>query len=573
MKNIYRSTVIAIGLVVASASSNGLFAQNVNIPDANFKAALVANASINTNSDSEIQVSEASVYAGAITVGTMGITDLTGIEAFPAVTVLDVSQNALSSIDLSANFGLKNFYCSYNSITCLDLSNNINLLYLDCSSAGIQKLNVKNANNVNITYFNSTGNPGLTCIQVDNVAYSSTSWPNHDGSSSFSTDCGIPVAGFTSNAPVCFGTPITFTNTSTNSTSWSWNFGDGGNSPLQNPNYTYAATGGYTVSLTARSCYGTSYYSTNVYEGQNLFGHVGYTGGDVTNGVVLLYPYQPFYTSFDTAGIQSIFGAGIYYFSNIPDGDYLVKVFPDTFAYPALIPTYFNNDWAWDSASVITHGCTTATTADITMVEMVAGGGPGLLQGVVIEGMGFGRAPGDPVHGVDIKLGLTASSTIVDCTTTDALGGYSFDNVAYGSYTIYADIPGLERDSSYTLVVDSLNNQFLGLDYLVDSTTIYVLLGMGVDDISPDPNRLNVYPNPVTVNSTIEYVLGSNANVKLDVYNLLGVKVQSFVNTQQESGTYQYNFNPQSNALKPGVYFISLSVNGKISTRRMIVME
>ena len=35
------------------------FGQNVNIPDANFKAYLVGNTAINTNGDSEIQVSEA----------------------------------------------------------------------------------------------------------------------------------------------------------------------------------------------------------------------------------------------------------------------------------------------------------------------------------------------------------------------------------------------------------------------------------------------------------------------------------------------------------------------------------
>ncbi|HOZ30820.1 MAG TPA: hypothetical protein PLL66_07870, partial [Bacteroidales bacterium] len=57
-------------------------AQIVNIPDANFKAALVGNLSINTNGDNEIQVSEASAYAGVISVEDMEISDLTGIEAF-----------------------------------------------------------------------------------------------------------------------------------------------------------------------------------------------------------------------------------------------------------------------------------------------------------------------------------------------------------------------------------------------------------------------------------------------------------------------------------------------------------
>ncbi|MCH7534469.1 MAG: hypothetical protein IH948_01745, partial [Bacteroidetes bacterium] len=38
-------------------------AQIVNIPDANFKAALVGDPTINTNGDGEIQVAEASAFA------------------------------------------------------------------------------------------------------------------------------------------------------------------------------------------------------------------------------------------------------------------------------------------------------------------------------------------------------------------------------------------------------------------------------------------------------------------------------------------------------------------------------
>jgi hypothetical protein len=55
---------------------------NVFIPDANFKAALVGNSSINTNGDDEIQVSEAEAYDGTIDVDDQGIADMTGLEAF-----------------------------------------------------------------------------------------------------------------------------------------------------------------------------------------------------------------------------------------------------------------------------------------------------------------------------------------------------------------------------------------------------------------------------------------------------------------------------------------------------------
>lgn len=58
-----------------------------------------------------------------------------------------------------------------------------------------------------------------------------------------------PVADF-NFINVCIGTPTSFTDASTNAFSWSWNFGDGsGTSAIQNPNYTFALPGNYTVTL------------------------------------------------------------------------------------------------------------------------------------------------------------------------------------------------------------------------------------------------------------------------------------------------------------------------------------
>ena len=67
-------------------------------------------------------------------------------------------------------------------------------------------------------------------------------------------DCvGSPVADFTySNSALDYD----FTNTSAGATSWIWDFGDGGSSSLENPTYTYAAEGTYTVCLTANNLCG-----------------------------------------------------------------------------------------------------------------------------------------------------------------------------------------------------------------------------------------------------------------------------------------------------------------------------
>ena len=85
-------------------------AQNVNIPDTIFKAALVNSASINTNMDTEIQITEAAAYYGDMYLSGLGITDLTGIEAFSALTSLYCPNNQLTSLDLTGAVSLTLLY-------------------------------------------------------------------------------------------------------------------------------------------------------------------------------------------------------------------------------------------------------------------------------------------------------------------------------------------------------------------------------------------------------------------------------------------------------------------------------
>jgi len=269
----------------------------VTIPDANFKAYLVGNTAINTNGNTEIECSEASTFTGIIACNGLSISDLTGIEAFTALTELycysnpltsldvtqntaltrlecnnnsltslDVSQNvsleyfksnsnSLTSLNVSQNTNLEYLHCYNNSINILDVSQNINLVYLfcndnslssidvsvntslerldfsenpisnvdvslntalirlsctqtalsnldlsnngslnffSCSNNSLNSLNIANGNNSNFTFYNSSSNPTLSCIQVDNVAYSTTNWTNVDAASSFSTNCNPP---------------------------------------------------------------------------------------------------------------------------------------------------------------------------------------------------------------------------------------------------------------------------------------------------------------------------------------------------------------------------------------------
>ena len=72
----------------------------VTIPDAAFKAYLVDNNNINTNSNTEIECSEAAAFAGTISLDDEDIHSLTGIEAFTNLTSLHCDGTEISSLNL-----------------------------------------------------------------------------------------------------------------------------------------------------------------------------------------------------------------------------------------------------------------------------------------------------------------------------------------------------------------------------------------------------------------------------------------------------------------------------------------
>lgn len=127
---------------MAFGSATLVNAQNVNIPDANFKAYLVGNSAINTNGDTSIQVSEASAFTGMIECNGLSITDLTGIEAFKSINTLNCSYNQLTSLDISANTALIFLNCQNNKLTVLDISANTALVGLLCGVNQLTSLDV-----------------------------------------------------------------------------------------------------------------------------------------------------------------------------------------------------------------------------------------------------------------------------------------------------------------------------------------------------------------------------------------------------------------------------------------------
>lgn len=132
------------------------------------------------------------------------------VSIFPNLVNFYINNTNIASIDLSNNLDVSTLICNDTAITELDLSNNANMYTLEvhnnaltelnfgnlsrlnnfnCSNNQLTALNLKNGNNDNMTSVDLTGNPGLTCLEVDDPMASYLSSWSKDATANYAEYC------------------------------------------------------------------------------------------------------------------------------------------------------------------------------------------------------------------------------------------------------------------------------------------------------------------------------------------------------------------------------------------------
>lgn len=372
----------------------------------------------------------------------------------------------------------------------------------------------------------------------------------------------------------CLGSPYTYVAASTGGI-WSGtgitNFSTGAFDP------DVAGPGTYTISYTTPGpCFYNDVSNVTVLAG-DISGNVTYSGGAMnagTNTAVLFAYTAATPGTFDTVTTTTLDAFGNYTFTAVYPGNYIVEIYADTTVYPLAVPTYYPSEFLWDTAGVIVHGCS-PSFADVFVIEGVVTAGPGMISGYVVEGAGFVRTPGDPIPGLDVKLGKNPGGAMVTNTqTNNPTGAYAFSNLPINSpgefYTVYVDVPGLTRDSVWNITVTAINTSFTNINYIADSNSVYPFYPVFTSIVSADnENNLNVFPNPTKHHARVDYVLTKDAAVRLEIYDVLGHKVETLVDAQQSAGKYKFALDN----LDAGIYFINLNINNNTNTKRLVVTD
>jgi hypothetical protein len=94
--------------------------------------------------------------------------------------------------------------------------------------------------------------------------------------------------------------------------------------------------------------------------------------------------------------------------------------------------------------------------------------------------------------------------------------------------------------------------------------------GLGMNEEVANSFDMNVYPNPANTSATVSFTVGSQADANITVTDLSGKVVYSNI-LGAVNGTQNVTIN--TDAMSNGVYMVNLSVDGNVSTQKLIVRK
>ena len=126
----------------------------------------------------------------------------------------------------------------------------------------------------------------------------------------------------------------------------------------------------------------------------------------------------------------------------------------------------------------------------------------------------------------------------------------------------YADFTCLTSGNRTTLngcIINGIQyGQIIGINQISNEIPIAFVLSQN-------------YPNPFNPSTNIKFQIPGSGLVKLTVFDVLGKEVQTLVNRQLSSGTYEADFDGSN--LPSGVYYYQLEAGDYAETKKMVLVK
>ncbi|MBI4646230.1 MAG: T9SS type A sorting domain-containing protein, partial [Bacteroidia bacterium] len=91
--------------------------------------------------------------------------------------------------------------------------------------------------------------------------------------------------------------------------------------------------------------------------------------------------------------------------------------------------------------------------------------------------------------------------------------------------------------------------------------------------IEQEKVKFNIYPNPYTNATTINYSLTDVSSITLEVFTLRGQKILTIFQGQQDTGSYRYDFSAKQLGYPAGTYLLKIDINNEVNSYWLVELR
>jgi len=159
-----------------------------------------------------------------------------------------------------------------------------------------------------------------------------------------------------------------------------------------------------------------------------------------------------------------------------------------------------------------------------------------------------------------------ADKTLIVSGIADSLGNYSL----FEDHSYLTDYIAQSSEDQFTININAHN-------YYPYQQLIYKTGANHTEQVCmPVVSSLTNYPNPFNPKTVISFDISENADVKLDIYNSKGQKVNTLLNKTLQRGKHQIVWDGKDkmqNSLASGIYFYRLIYGKQTISKKMLMLK
>jgi hypothetical protein len=317
-------------------------------------------------------------------------------------------------------------------------------------------------------------------------------------------------------------------------------------------NYAFTGPGTYDVCLTVTGDNCTETLCQTISPNNNTInGEVYYEDNNCDNCInnATAYLYKIEYTDTTTIGVYVTSAPVVnnnYSFNSLENGNYIVRAALDTIhpQFDNYLPTYsFDNEY-WQDAYRYTLLGINNMSSGINLLSVALNPGSGLIGGgVVIED----TLRSSVQEGITVFVKNTSSGNITRYCLTKDDGTFKLTNLAFGTYILYADLPGYTCVPQ-TFVLTAANPAVSDVEL-----HLYLSIPLGITQTEAITTIGNPYPNPAGNKISVSVNTLKKTDLLFTLYNIVG---QQMCTKTITSGPGEQIVDIDIESLPQGIYIL-----------------